>query len=126
MDKDNSYLQSAFMTPHDHVFITADQLETDTQHPELNSTQYFQWALSYKAHKDFLPVFSLIDHSGEFFVLGTNDFTSPIFDGNFIGTKTFDTIAKKSIADVSCLMQQNSTVTAIKFLDQHMVSSIEC
>jgi hypothetical protein len=125
MDESYFYLPRAFLPPANYVAITKDQLKTDTDHPELNSTEFFNWSLSYEPPKDFLPVFSLIEHSGEFFVLGTNDFTSPVFDGNLIGTKNFDEIVKKATGDILYMSQQKATVTGLKFLDQFLVSAVD-
>jgi hypothetical protein len=122
LDDDYFYLPKAFDTPSDYTIPLESELLTDTQHPEWNSTAYFNLSLRFRPPKDFLPVFSLIECTEDIFVVGTNDFTSPVFDGNFIGSKNFDTIATHAIKETSFLAQQNTTVTGLKFLDNTMVS----
>lgn len=94
----------------------------DAHHPELNSKIFTNLVNQhYEEPKDFLPVYSLLDLSNGLFVLGTNNFKSAMFDGNFIGTENFEHIAKHELDKTSFVIPQESTVTGLKFIEENMV-----
>lgn len=122
MDSGYFYLPDRYNTPRDYEYPSAEVLKTDTQHPEANSYAYFLEVQKYQPPKDFLPVFSLIECTEKLFVVGTNDFSSRVFDGNIIGADSFDVIVKKAIGETKFLSQELTTITGLKFLDSSMVS----
>lgn len=124
LDKKYFYTSHAYDKAKGYQCPSVEELKADTRHPHTNNLDYhFFCKLKYEPPKDFLPVFSLIECSDGYFVIGTNDFISPIFDGNFIGTRNFDVIANKQKERTEFLAQQKTTVTGMKFLDTSVVSS---
>ena len=125
MDQDNYfYLPRAYERPEGYEVPPLDQLSADTQHPELNSRNFNYLVNSnYEEPKDFLPVYSLFDMNNGLFIVGTNNFTTATFDGNFIGTEDFDSIVKHDIKRTSFVIPEKSTVTGLKFIDDNLVNS---
>lgn len=101
------------------------QLEHDTSYPHLSSTAFrYKIYNSIKEPRDFLPFYSLIEMSSlGLFVIATNDFASPIVDGNLIGAENFDSIVRHNIRRTVFQLPGHNTVCGLKFLEPNLVSS---
>lgn len=117
------YLPKAHERPNDYTVPPTNELTSDTQHPELNSRNYRHLIYSNDEEpKDFLPVYSLLGSKNGLFVVGTNNFTSCTFDGNFIGTKHFDSIVQHDLEKTRFVIPARSTATGFKFIDNDKVN----
>lgn len=122
MDPSYFYLPKAFEKEADYKVPADNLLKDDKNHPELNSYDYaYQVYANYQEPVDFLPTFCLLDCHRGTFVVGTNNLTSAVFDGNLIGSETFESIAKHNITSTSFQLPHKSTVTGLKFLDKDLV-----
>ena len=117
------YLPKAFNKPSDYVPAQREALQSGTQHPELNSTEFYQRAYAYAEPIDFLPVFSNLERNDTLFVVATNNYTGSVFDSNVIVAKDFNIIANHEIFKTSMEFPGKSTVTDMKFLDSKIVSA---
>lgn len=123
MDNKYFYLTKAYRRPANYKIPLDEELEANTKQPELNSREF-----TYKVYqenrntKDFEPVYSFIDVHKELFVLGTNNFTTSISGGNFIGAENFDTFKCRDVSQTCFQLPFQSTVTGFKFIADYMVS----
>lgn len=116
------YLPKSHETPMDYVAPPVGELAVDTQHPELNSRNFRHLLnANYEEPKEFLPVYSLLGMSNGLFIVGTNHFSSYVFDGNFIGTEDFDSIVQHDVQKTAFVLPERSTVTGLKFVNDSMV-----
>jgi hypothetical protein len=101
-----------------------DDMVSDTKFPQLSSKAYTHFVYrDIKEPRKFLPTYTKLDVNSEgLFALGTNDFTSPIVNGSFIGARDFETIVDGDIDKAAFVHPMFNSVTELKFVDDNMVS----
>lgn len=105
LDSNYFFLPRCFNTPIDYT--TDVDLQTDLDHPELNS-----WAFKEKAYRRGPSVFNqlftkICQCDDGRFLLASNSVSSTIIEGSVIGCKDFETIEKRLPLDT--LFHLNST-----------------
>lgn len=123
MDAAYYYLPKAFIKDPEYKVTPDDQLKDDLNHPEFNSYDYAHQVYSnYREPRDFLPNFCHLDQYQGSFIVGTNHFSSAVYDGNLIGSDKFESIVNQEINDTTFQINHKSTVTGLKILDRNLVS----
>ena len=116
------YLPKAHQPPADYQIPPLEEFKNDTQHPELNSRDFFYRIQSnYEEPRNFLPMFCHVDYQDDVFLVGTNNFVSASFDGNVVITDNFDSIVNRDLKKVKLVIPEKSNVTALKFIDTNLV-----
>jgi hypothetical protein len=102
------------------------QMKKDTSYPQISSNAfYYEVYNKIEEPRNFLPNFSLLEMNSEgLFVVGTNDYTSPIVNGNFIGAEDFQAIVNHNIQKTVFQMPGYSSVSGLKFLEPNMVRNL--
>lgn len=122
-DEHYFYLPHNYNTPVMELPNSERDMKKDTMFPQLNSSEFVNLIYGKKVEpRDFLPCYSLLEmNSDGLFVIGTNDFNSPIVDGNFIGTEDFESIVHHNIKDTEFQIPGHSTASGLRFLESNMV-----
>lgn len=122
MDDKYFYLNKAYKRPANYRIPVDEELAKNTQQPELNSREFtYNVYQEQRNKKTFEPVYSFIDNSKDLFILGTNNFTSSISGGNFIGGENFDAFKNQDVCQTFFQIPYQSTVTGFKFIADYMV-----
>lgn len=122
---EDSYFYSpiAYSRPPNYELPTIETLTLSSQHPELSTAAFRYTAESeYRVPQEFQPVFAHIASKGGKFVVATNSFTEFQFGSAVIRAPDFEIICNADIEKAELLSGTSHTATALKLIDENLVS----